>query len=93
MRKSRRWTAVASCFVASMDRLVRSLSDPYCIVDDLISRGASVWFLKEGQAYSTDSTPVANLMFRVLRLGAEFDRSIIRECYRLGEKRGVCKGE
>lgn len=65
--------------VTSMDRLARSLSDLYSIVDDLTARGVSVRFLKEGQIYSKDSTPVAKLMLGLLGSVAEFERSIIRE--------------
>ena len=48
--------------VVSMDRLARSLIDLHRLVDELTERGVSVKFLKEGQVYSQDSTPVAKLM-------------------------------
>lgn len=32
------------------------LTDLYAIVDELVSKGVSVKFLKEGQSYSKDST-------------------------------------
>lgn len=82
--------------VTSMDRLARSLSDLYSIVDDLTARGVSVKFLKEGQTYSKDSKPVAKLMLGLLGSVAEFERSIIRERQAEGiaqaKKRGVYKG-
>ena len=82
--------------VTSMDRLARSLSDVYPIVDDLTLRGVPVRFLKEGQTYSKDSTPVAKLMLGLLGLVAEFERSIIRERQADGivraKARGVYKG-
>ncbi|WP_426722024.1 recombinase family protein [Corynebacterium auriscanis] len=82
--------------VVSMDRLARSLSDLYSIVDDLTARGVSVKFLKEGQTYSKNSTPVAKLMLGLLGSVAEFERSIIRERQAEGiaqaKKRGVYKG-
>lgn len=82
--------------VTSMDRLARSLSDLYSIVDDLTARGVSVKFLKEGQIYSKDSTPVAKLMLGLLGSVAEFERSIIRERQAEGiaraKQRGVYKG-
>ncbi|MCX2162829.1 recombinase family protein [Corynebacterium auriscanis] len=65
--------------VTSMDRLARSLSNLYSIVDDLTARGVSVRFLKEGQIYSKDSIPIAKLMLGLLGSVAEFERSIIRE--------------
>lgn len=82
--------------VTSMDRLARSLSDLHSIVDDLTARGVSVKFLKEGQVYSKDSTPVAKLMLGLLGSVAEFERSIIRERQAEGiaraKERGVYKG-
>lgn len=78
-----------------MDRLARSLSDLYAIVDNLTARGISVKFLKEGQTYSKDSTPVAKLMLGLLGSVAEFERSIIRERQAEGiaraKERGVYK--
>lgn len=56
-----------------MDRLARSLSDLYSIVDDLTARGVSVKFLKEGQIYSKESTPIAKLMLGLLGSVAEFE--------------------
>ena len=53
-------------------------------------------FLKEGQTYSQDSSPVAKLMLGMLGAVAEFERSIIRERQAEGiakaKERGVYKG-
>ena len=53
-------------------------------------------FLKEGQTYSKDSTPIAKLMLGLLGSVAEFKRSIIRERQAEGiaraKERGVYKG-
>ena len=65
--------------VVSMDRLARSLIDLHRLVDELTERGVSVKFLKEGQTYSLDSSPVAKLMLGLLGSVAEFERAIIRE--------------
>ena len=65
--------------VMSMDRLARSLIDLHRLVDDLTARDISVKFLKEGQTYSLNSTPIAKLMLGLLGSVAEFERSIIRE--------------
>ena len=82
--------------VVSMDRCARSLTDLYAIVDELVERGVSIKFLKEGQTYSKDSTPVAKLMLGLLGSVAEFERSIIRERQAEGiaraKERGVYKG-
>ena len=82
--------------VVSMDRLARSLIDLHHLVGELTERGVSVKFLKEGQVYSQDSTPVAKLMLGLLGSVAEFERSIIRERQAEGiakaKARGVYKG-
>ena len=82
--------------VVSMDRLARSLIDLHRLVDKLTERGVSVKFLKEGQVYSQDSTPVAKLMLGLLGSVAEFERAIIRERQAEGiakaKARGVYKG-
>jgi DNA invertase Pin-like site-specific DNA recombinase len=82
--------------VTSMDRLARSLIDLHRLVDDLTARDVSVKFLKEGQTYSLNSTPIAKLMLGLLGSVAEFERSIIRERQAEGiaraKVRGVYKG-
>ena len=82
--------------VVSMDRLARSLIDLHRLVDELTERGVSVKFLKEGQTYSLNSTPIAKLMLGLLGSVAEFERSIIRERQAEGiakaKARGVYKG-
>ena len=82
--------------VMSMDRLARSLIDLHRLVDELTARDVSVKFLKEGQTYSLNSTPIAKLMLGLLGSVAEFERSIIRERQAEGiaraKARGVYKG-
>ena len=48
----------------SMGRLARSL---HTIVNDLINRGVSVRFLREGKLYSSKNDPIAALMLGVSR--------------------------
>lgn len=80
----------------SMDRCARSLIDLHSIVDELVQRGVSVKFLKEGQTYSKDSTPIAKLMLGLLGSIAEFERTITRERQAEGiaeaRKRGAYEG-
>lgn len=56
----------------------------------------SVKFVKEGQTYSTNWSPIATLMLGLLGSVAEFERSIIRERQAEGiaraKARGVYKG-
>lgn len=65
--------------VTSMDRLARSLVDLYTIIEDLVGRGVSVRFLREGQTYSAKADPIAKLMLGLMGSVAEFERSIIKE--------------
>ncbi|ROR53346.1 DNA invertase Pin-like site-specific DNA recombinase [Luteococcus japonicus] len=66
--------------VASMDRLARSLVDLQQIVDEILQKGASVQFVKEGQTYSpsTDDS-MSRLLLQILGAFAEFQRNLIRE--------------
>ena len=82
--------------VTSMDRLARSLVDLHAIVEDLVGRGVSVRFLREGQTYSVKADPIAKLMLGLMGSVAEFERSIIKERQAEGiaraKARGVYKG-
>jgi len=82
--------------VHSMDRLARSLADLRTIVEDFTGQGARVQFIKEGQMFTGEDSPMANLMLNLLGSFAEFERSLIRERQAEGiaaaKKRGVYKG-
>lgn len=74
-----------SIVVASMDRFSRSLMDLQKTVEDLVSRGISVEFVKEGLKFAPgDSDPMAKLMLQVMGAFAEFERTLIRERQREG---------
>lgn len=84
-------------YVASIDRLARSLVDLRAIIDQIITKGASVHFVKENLVFSKDSTdPRATLMLGILGSFAEFERAIIRERQAegiaLAKKAGKYKG-
>lgn len=78
--------------VVSMDRLARSLIDLHRLIDNLTERGVSVKFIKEGQTYSLDSTPIAKLMLGLLGSVTEFERAIIRERQAEGIVRAKARG-
>nr|WP_246014453.1 recombinase family protein [Corynebacterium endometrii] len=82
--------------VTSMDRLARSLVDLHTIVEDLVGRGASVRFLREGQTDSAKADPIVKLMLGLMGSVAEFERAIIKERQAEGiaraKARGVYKG-
>ena len=84
-------------YVASIDRLARSLVDLRGIIDQITAKGASVHFLKENLTFSKDSTdPRDTLMLSILGSFAEFECSIIRERQAegiaLAKKAGKYKG-
>lgn len=83
--------------VASMDRLARSLPDLRALVDEMVSKGVTVEFVKERLTFSRDkSDPIAVLLLSVLGAIAEFERALIRERQAegiaLAKRRGVYKG-
>lgn len=66
--------------VASMDRLARSLIDLQQLVDEILAKGASIHFVKEGQIYSdAGDESMSRLMLQILGAFAEFERNLIRE--------------
>lgn len=84
-------------YVASIDRLARSLVDLRSIIDQITAKEASVHFIKENLSFSKDSTdPRATLMLGILGSFAEFERAIIRERQAegiaLAKKAGKYKG-
>ena len=84
-------------YVASIDRLARSLVDLRGIIDQITAKGASVHFLKENLTFSKETTdPRDTLMLSILGSFAEFERSVIRERQAegiaLAKKAGKYKG-
>lgn len=78
--------------VWSVDRLALNLRDLDSIIQDLIPKGVTVQFAKENLTYSPDGdvTPMEHLMFQMLSVFAEFERSIINE--RRGEGMAAARG-
>lgn len=74
-----------SIVVASMDRFSRSLMDLQKTVEDLVTRGVTVEFVKETLTFAPGGTdPMAKLMLQVMGAFAEFERTLIRERQREG---------
>lgn len=82
--------------VHSMDRLARSLDDLRRLVRELTARGVRVQFIKEGQTFTGDDSPMSQLLLSMLGAVAEFERALIRERQREGiaiaKAKGVYKG-
>lgn len=73
--------------VHSLDRLGRSLVDLWRLVDDLVGRGVTVQFVKEGLTFApgdSKEAPFARLMFNILGAFAQFEREITKERQREG---------
>jgi DNA invertase Pin-like site-specific DNA recombinase len=83
--------------VHSLDRLGRSLDDLRDIVKQLVAKGVTVKFMKEGLEFSADSLNMfSELMLNMLASFAQFERSMIRERQKEGvqiaKAKGVYKG-
>ncbi len=67
-------------YIYSIDRLARSLSDLQAIIEELVTKGVTVKFIKESQTYSRDnSNPFNKVLLQVLGAFAEFERNIMLE--------------
>jgi DNA invertase Pin-like site-specific DNA recombinase len=79
--------------VASMDRLARNLLDLRRLVEELTAKGARVEFVKEGQVFTGEDSPMANLLLSLLGAVAEFERSLIHERQAEGIAAAKARGE
>ena len=73
----------------SVDRLGRSLSDLVAFLSDIQARGCDLYLHQ--QAVDT-STPAGRMLFQMLGVFAEFERSIITTRIRAGQDRARSKG-
>lgn len=73
----------------SVDRLGRSLSDLVALLSDLQSKGCDLYLHQ--QALDT-STPSGRMMFQMLGVFSEFERSMIRSRVKAGLERTKAKG-
>lgn len=82
--------------VYSIDRLARNLIDLRSLVQDLISKGIRVEFIKEHLAFTDEPTPTEALILSLMGSFAEFERNILlerqREGIALAKARGAYKG-
>jgi len=66
--------------VHSLDRLGRNLGDLKNIVNTLISKGATIQFMKENLCFTLDKqNPMSDLLLNIMGAFAEFERALIRE--------------
>ena len=67
-------------YIYSIDRLARSLGDLESIINELVTKGVTIQFIKESQTYSRDnSNPFNKVLLQVLGAFAEFERNIMLE--------------
>lgn len=83
--------------VHSMDRLARNVDDLRRIVRELVEKGVTVKFMKEGLTFSPKTNSIFDqLMLTLLGAFAEFERALITERQREGiaiaKANGVYKG-
>ena len=82
--------------VHSMDRLARNLDDLRRLVQSLTKRGIRIEFVKEHLSFTSEDSPMANLMLSIMGAFSEFERALLRERQRegiaLAKKRGAYKG-
>ena len=82
--------------VHSIDRLARNLVDLRRLVERIISKGATLEFVKENLTFAGDNSAMSVLMLSVMGSFAEFERALIRERQREGiaiaKTKGVYKG-
>ena len=82
--------------VHSIDRLARNLVNLRGLVEHVISKGATLEFVKEKLTFSGDDSPMSMLMLSVMGSFAEFERALIRERQLEGiaiaKTKGVYKG-
>lgn len=73
----------------SVDRLGRSLSDLVAFLGDIQTRGVDLYLHQQGL---DTSTPSGRLLFQMLAVFAEFERSIIVERVKAGIERSRAQG-
>ena len=78
--------------IHSMDRLARNLDDLRGIVASLIQKGVAIEFVKEHLTFTSEATPMANLMLSVMGAFAGFERALIKERQREGIAIAKLKG-
>lgn len=80
-------------FVHSMDRLARNLKDLLELVKQINAKGATITFVKEGQTFTGEDSPMQNMILGIMGSVAEFERAIILERQREGVAIAVEEGK
>jgi len=68
-----------SVFVHSIDRLARNLRDLQNLIDEMLKKDVTVFFVKENLLFDKGASPISKFLFQVMGALAEFERTLIRE--------------
>lgn len=83
-------------FVHSIDRLARSVKDLHHLIDLLVKKKVTVYFVKQNLTFSGNDSPLSKFQLTLLGAVAELEREIILERQREGiaeaKKKGKYKG-
>lgn len=79
--------------VHSIDRIARNLKDLQNIIDQLVDKGVSIRFHKEGMIFNGNDDAINRLTLQMMGAFAEFERSLIRERQREGLDAARKKGK
>jgi len=80
-------------YVASIDRMARSIVDLNKIVEELIAREVTVHFIKENLIFNKqESDALSKLSFNMLAAFAEFERALIKDRQADGIKAALARG-
>ena len=82
--------------IHSIDRLARNVRNLHEIIDQLLSKGVSVKFIKEGLSFNGNDSAMSKLILGIFGHVAEFERELLLERQKEGiaiaKKRGKYKG-
>ncbi len=83
--------------IHSMDRLARNLKDLLCLIEELLKKGVSVWFVKEKQHFgASEDNPHSMLTLQMIGAFSEFERKMIKarqaEGIKIAKDKGAYKG-
>lgn len=83
--------------IHSIDRIARNLRDLHKIIDELVNKRVTIYFIKENLRFDSDSTcAMSSLLINVMGSFAEFERSLIHERQmegiRIAKEKGKYKG-
>ena len=79
--------------VDSIDRLARNLRHLQEILDEMLSKGVTVRFIKENLLFTSNSDPMSTLMVQMMGAFAEFERTMIRSRQKEGIEMALRHGK